>query len=122
VDWTNDRVRDVIDLTMLRRHFYPEVGVDQHSEVRPDAMLVSLRAACLDLFDSRAAEAETLGVLVRRWPPTITPNDVWYDLYPDLAASVGLNLTLEDAVAGVHDWIERISVAVDIDTAPSPQL
>ncbi|MDR1388247.1 MAG: nucleotidyl transferase AbiEii/AbiGii toxin family protein [Propionibacteriaceae bacterium] len=94
--YTNDRVRDIIDLALLRDHFYPG---DPPS---------SLRQACLDLFDARAAEAEQLGYQPRHWPPTMTQNQIWHDTYPGLAESIGLALTLDDAVADVHDWIGLI--------------
>jgi len=60
-DWTNDRVRDIIDLNLLHDHFY---------DGEPP---MSLKAACVDLFDARAAEAAALGETPRSWPPTVRP-------------------------------------------------
>lgn len=93
----NDRVRDVVDLLLIRDRFYP-------------ALLASaVRAACVDVFDARAAEALEVGRPTRRWPPRlIVPNDEWARAYPALAESVGVSLTLEQAVAEVGDWVELI--------------
>ncbi|MDR0416655.1 MAG: nucleotidyl transferase AbiEii/AbiGii toxin family protein [Propionibacteriaceae bacterium] len=95
----NDRVRDVIDLCLLKKHFYD------------GSELGGLRAACLDVFDARATEAAQLGLEPRAWPPTITANDTWRSQYPKFAAEVGLGLTLEEAIAEISQWI------VDIDQA-----
>jgi hypothetical protein len=98
--WTNDRVRDVIDLKLLHDNFY--------SSSSPS----SLTRACVDLFESRASEDAESGQPVRSWPPTIQANDVWRDQYPYLAASVGLDLSLEDIIDDVQSWI------TEIDTLP----
>ena len=94
--WINDRVRDVIDVNLLHKHFYP-------GDPPP-----GLRAACLDLFDARAAEATQLGDPSRHWPPTVIANNQWRVLFPDLATAVGLEETLDQAVAALNQWIRGI--------------
>jgi hypothetical protein len=97
-DYTNERVRDVVDLNLVRKTFYP------HSPP-------SLKAACADLFSSRAVEAVELGLPPRRWPPLLVANETWRSLYPELSASVGLKLTLDEAIDVVHDWIAEIDAS-----------
>ena len=103
-EWTNDRVRDIIDLNLLHDHFYPG---------EPP---ISLKAACTDLFDARAAEAATLGETPRSWPPVIQANALWREQYPRLADEVGLDLTLDEAIAKIQAWI------AEIDCLQSPHL
>ena len=95
-NWINDRVRDIIDLNLLHDHFYPGDPPD------------SLTAACVDLFAARATEAVELGEKPRSWPPTIHANELWREQYPALAESVGLDLTLDEAIAKVQAWIDEI--------------
>ena len=94
--WINDRVRDVIDVNLLHKHFYPG---------DPPA---SLKAACVDLFGARAVEASQLGDEPRHWPPIVVANDQWKMLFTDLAASVGLEQTLDHAIAELNQWIRAI--------------
>jgi hypothetical protein len=100
-EWTNDRVRDVIDINLLHDHFYPG---------DPPA---SLKRAVTDLFEARASEAAQLGEPTRHWPPVVTANNQWRILYPDLAASVGLELPLDAAIAQLNTWITAIDAVVD---------
>ena len=103
--FVNDRVRDVIDLLLIRDRFYPALRAS------------AVRDACVDVFDARAAETLAAGRLTRRWPPQLTvPNDEWTRAYPALAESVGVSITLEQAVAQLADWIEAI------ETTGQPQL
>lgn len=96
-DFTNDRVRDVIDLRLLKDHFYPHGPTS------------GLTSACVDLFEARATEATSLGVSTRHWPPRIAdPNQDWIRDYPNLAHSVGLSIDLDTAITNLHDWINSI--------------
>ncbi|MDR0783885.1 MAG: nucleotidyl transferase AbiEii/AbiGii toxin family protein [Propionibacteriaceae bacterium] len=97
--WVNDRVRDIIDLNLLHDYFY--LGDPP----------VSLKAACLDLFDARATEASELGETPRPWPPVIRANALWREQYPALARSVGLDLTLDEAITKLQAWIAEINAA-----------
>jgi hypothetical protein len=100
-DWINDRVRDIVDLNLLHDHFYAE------------GTPLSLKAACLDLFNARAAEAVELTEPPRYWPSVIRANPLWREQYPALAESVGLDLTLNEAIAKVQAWIAEIDTVGD---------
>jgi hypothetical protein len=97
-DIINDRVRDVIDLALINDHFY-----------RADPVPASLKAACLDVFTARAEEAIAIGKPPRHWPPTLVANSAWEQTYPKLAKSVELNLTLEEAISIVQEWVVAIT-------------
>ena len=96
----NDRGRDVVDLLLIRDRFYPDLPA------------TSVRAACVDVFDARAAEAGAVDLPPRRWPPRlVVPNDEWIRVYPALAESVGISLTLDQAVTQLGEWVEAIEQA-----------
>lgn len=95
-EFINDRVRDVVDLLLIKHNFYPE---------GPTA---ALKAACVDVFEARATEATALGLTARHWPPQIVANDEWARAYPSLALPVGVTLSLEEALAEVNSWITQI--------------
>lgn len=63
----NDRARDVVDLILVRDALYDN-----------NADTAKLRAACVDLFSSRAAEAAVLGRRARQWPPAVIPHEHWH--------------------------------------------
>jgi hypothetical protein len=98
-DIINDRVRDIVDLMLVKQHLYP------------NPVPSSLRSACLDVFSARAAEAESIGSPPRYWPPVFRSNSGWEKAYPALAASIGLTLTLDEAIAIVQNWATSISRA-----------
>ena len=94
----NDRVRDVVDLHLLKAAFYPE-GSD----------LNALLEACQEVFSTRAKDAEaTAGMQPRPWPPLVVVQPTWDSDYPKYTAEVGLGLTLAAAVALLNDWINNI--------------
>jgi hypothetical protein len=95
----NDRVRDLIDLTLVREAFY--VAGD----------LATLRVACEDLFRSRAAEAITLDLPPRPWPPLVPAHDHWRTDFDRLANDVGIVATIDAVVADLNSWVTRISSA-----------
>jgi hypothetical protein len=93
----NDRVRDVVDLVLLKALF-PD-----------DADLSSLATACRRLFEGRAREAEETGEIEpRSWPPQITAHRHWQSDYRSHAEEVDLDLSLKDAVTALDDWISAI--------------
>jgi hypothetical protein len=96
-DVVNERVRDIVDLVLISTYFYAD-----------GAAPASLKSACLDVFDARAAEAIKMGKAPRRWPPTFVSNASWERAYPRLAEEVGLVPTLEEAVALVQEWVAQI--------------
>ena len=94
----NDRVRDVVDLILLRSAVYRD---------SPD--LTSLADACRKLFAARAKEAQRSGeVAPRPWPPDLIAHPHWQADYRTYAAEVGFDFPLEKAVATISDWISRI--------------
>jgi hypothetical protein len=96
-DIINDRVRDVIDMVLVKENLYID-----------DPTPASLRTACVDVFEARAEEAKTIGATPRSWPPTFTANAAWQTAYPDLAKSVGITYTLDEAIVIVQNWIDAI--------------
>ncbi|MDR1512528.1 MAG: nucleotidyl transferase AbiEii/AbiGii toxin family protein [Propionibacteriaceae bacterium] len=96
-DIINDRVRDIVDLVLIQRHFYAD-----------DPTPASLRAACLDVFDARAEEAGAIGKTPRLWPPAFVPNATWEKAYPKLAAEVDLTLGLDETISLVQEWVAQI--------------
>ncbi len=97
----NDRARDVVDLLLLR-----DLARDTGSPTLPQ-----IKSAAVAVFDTRAAEAGQLGRTPRDWPPTLVPHDHWKDDYARAAASGGIVLPLDDAVAEVNAWIAEIAAA-----------
>lgn len=100
-DLRNERARDVADLLLLKslieREGFPALG--------------DVLAACVKVFEARAAEAVALGRPARVWPPTVVPHPGWEVDYAAAAAEVGLELALEAAVAQVNAWIDAIASA-----------
>ncbi|MDR2620208.1 MAG: nucleotidyl transferase AbiEii/AbiGii toxin family protein [Propionibacteriaceae bacterium] len=96
-DMVNDRVRDVIDLVLIKENLYAD-----------NPTPATLRDACVDVFNARAEEAKALGVTPRFWPPTFVANAAWERAYPALAESVGMDYTLEEAITIAQSWIDAI--------------
>jgi hypothetical protein len=99
--YVNERVRDVIDLLLIRS-MVENSGQPTGSDIRE---------AIADIFASRAAEAETLGRLPRHWPARLTAYLHWQDSFSNAAASAGLNITLETAVEQVNEWLDEIDAS-----------
>lgn len=99
-DSANLRARDLVDLLLLRDAFYQDRGD-----------LRSLRAACIDLFAARYAEAEQLQVEPRPWPPQVVAYPHWHSDYASATEEVGIDLTLDDAAEQLNEWIAVIDVA-----------
>ena len=97
--FVNDRVRDVVDLLLIKEHFYP------------DGPTPELRAACVDVSAARGAEAEALGIAARFWPPRVVANEEWIGAYPGLAGTVGITLDLDEVLAVINGWITEINRA-----------
>lgn len=71
--------------------------------------LVEVREAGIALFEARAAEATELGRPPRAWPPTIAAYGHWVSDYLRAAASGGIELPLDAAVAEVNAWVTAIA-------------
>ena len=99
-DSINDRVRDVVDLLLLR-----DLVALTGSPTLPE-----IRAAGLAVFDARAAEAVELGGTARAWPPIIEAYGHWADDFLRVADSGGVDLNLDDAVATLNAWIKEVDL------------
>jgi hypothetical protein len=98
-DMINDRVRDVIDLVLIKENLY------SGNSIPP-----TLKAACVDVFNARAEEARATGATPRYWPTTFVANTAWERAYPELAKSVGMTYTLEEAINIAQGWIDAIDL------------
>jgi hypothetical protein len=97
----NDRVRDVTDLHLLRRELYPA-----------PQDLAELRAACTNVFEARSREAAATGETEPRdWPPHVVTHPLWHRDYAGYADEIGLQLTLDEAVAELNEWVLEIDRA-----------
>ena len=96
----NDRVRDIVDLVQIRRAFFPA-----------SAGLSDLKRACTSIFSARATVAAAAGRSPRTWPPPIFARSTWSRDWARPAAEAGLDLTLDEALRSVRDWVEDIDGA-----------
>lgn len=93
----NERVRDVVDLHLLKSAFY-ESGD-----------LGALARACRDIFNARAREAATTREIEpRSWPPSVAAHRHWQGDYSAYAEAVGLDHAFEEAVGEINAWIDEI--------------
>lgn len=96
----NARVRDVVDLVLLRQAFY-----------RDGADLSQLAAACLDVFHTRAREAGALDLPQRSWPPRVVAYAHWDADYVRPASQADLPFTLPAAIEFINSWIDNIEAS-----------
>lgn len=96
--YENDRVRDIIDLVLIRAAFYSS------GESLSDVAL-----ACQDIFTARSGEAETQGIRGRLWPPVILTNEMWGKAFIRPAVEAGMIQSLTSAIAEVNAWVGEIS-------------
>jgi hypothetical protein len=96
-DIINDRVRDIVDLVLMKENFYAD-----------DPTPPTLKAACEDVFNARAEEAIAIGGTPRHWPPKFETNARWAEAYPNFAKSVGMTYTLDEAIAITQAWVDGI--------------
>jgi hypothetical protein len=94
----NNRVRDIVDLVLLRQNFYART-----------ASLRGLADACSDVFQSRAYEAQKLGSASRSWPPAVVAFSHWEGDYVHPANQANLQLGLHEAIDLLNIWIQEIS-------------
>lgn len=97
----NDRVRDVVDLLLLR-----DLAAATGSPALPE-----IRDAATAVFSSRAHEVGQLALPQRTWPPVAVAHSHWSADYPRVAASAQLTIPLDEAVAALNEWIEQIESA-----------
>lgn len=94
----NDRARDVVDLLLLQE-LIAATGSPTLAEVRTAGVAV---------FEARATEARALRRPSRPWPPAVTAYQHWTTDYARAAASAGIGLPLDVAVAEVNHWVAAI--------------
>jgi len=99
--YENDRARDVVDLLLLR-----DLARDSGHPLLPD-----IRAAIVDIFGARAAEAVATGRAPRHWPARLVAYPHWETSYKKAAESAGVTLALAEAVAEVNAWLDEIDAA-----------
>lgn len=97
-EFKNDRVRDIVDLLLIRDTFYTG-----------PTHLGGIRLAVEDVFTARADEAQQLGLKPRHWPPLIETNPLWELTYAKPASDVDMTYTLTEAIFEVNAWITRIT-------------
>ena len=86
----NDRFRDLLDLQLL-------------ADLVEDDEWAAVRAACLEIFETRAKQA---------WPPQVTLYESWGAGYEALAVETGFSITdVREAADAVAHLIERIDHA-----------
>lgn len=71
-------------------------------------VLAEVRAAGVAVFEARATQARALGRPSRPWPAAVTAYPHWTTDYARAAASTGIELPLDVAVAQVNRWIAAI--------------
>lgn len=96
----NDRVRDLVDLMLLRDAYFPD-GSD----------LGPVKIAAVDVFNARSEEATKLGLADRTWPPTMQAWALWPEGWQRPADQAGVTVSLEEALASVNAWIIAIDEA-----------
>ncbi|MGH8968709.1 MAG: nucleotidyl transferase AbiEii/AbiGii toxin family protein [Actinomycetes bacterium] len=101
----NDRARDVVDLLLLR-----DLAARTGSPT-----LAEVRQAANSVFRARVEEAAQLGLATREWPALVVAHPHWVDDFTRAAASGGVELSLDDAVAEVNTWIKEIELVGLLD-------
>jgi hypothetical protein len=97
----NERARDVADLVLLKR-LEPALH---------DTEVETLKGACEAVFADRKSEAEQLDRVGRDWPPVVVAHPGWDMAYAKGAEEAGLELSLEEAIVVVNEWIAEIAAA-----------
>lgn len=99
--YVNTRARDVVDVLLIRSL--------ARSTGHP--ALFDIRKAAEDTFSVRGEEAQAVGRKALTWPPLLQAYSHWLHDYQVAASSVGLELSLEEAVGEANSWIEEIASA-----------
>lgn len=95
----NDRVRDVIDLLLLKDAFFGEdKGID------------SLAAACWKIFETRTRRMDPSRATT--WPPSLIAHAHWKRDYKVYAKDVGFDFDLNQAVDALNAWIKQIDMSI----------
>lgn len=86
----SERAHDLVDLQLL--------------DEGEDLDLAQVAATCSRLFDYRRQQT---------WPPIITPGTQWETLYIEAADGLDVLPVVEDAVAWVNNFVQRIAASMD---------
>lgn len=86
----SERARDLVDLQLL----------DRGEELD----LAQVEATCVRLFEYRRQQA---------WPPTIVSGDGWATLYEAAVEDIDVLPDVDDAVAWVNEFVQRIATGGD---------
>ena len=97
--YINDRARDVIDLLLLKA-LVETTGVPTGKEIT---------SAIEQIFQTCARDAALIGRIPVIWPTEITSLPHWEASYEKAAASVGMDIRMEEAVGLVNSWLKRLS-------------
>jgi hypothetical protein len=100
-EYVNDRSRDVVDLLLLR----------DLSRATGHPTSAAIKAAILDIFAARGAEAKAFGRTPRLWPARLAAYPHWGEGFDKAAGSAGRDRGLVEAVTQVNVWLEEIDAA-----------
>ncbi|MBW2700757.1 MAG: nucleotidyl transferase AbiEii/AbiGii toxin family protein [Deltaproteobacteria bacterium] len=95
-DHPNYRVRDIVDLILIKREYYSNLS-----------SLDELKAACEDVYSSRNKLVSRLPA--RFWPPVLLDNPLWRSDYVAYAKEIEMELPLDDALNELNNWIAEIA-------------
>jgi hypothetical protein len=95
----NDRARDIVDLLLLR----------ELTTTNGAPTLAELRGACEAIFTARASDANHLGREPRTWPCAVVAHPHWTNDYARAATSAGVEVSLDDGVTTVNNWVNEIA-------------
>lgn len=96
--FVNRRARDVVDLLLLK----------ELSESTGEPTQASIKAAIIDTFAAREAEAKILGRPVRRLPAKVVSYPHWPTDYNEAAQGSSVFVPMEKAIETVNNWIADI--------------
>ncbi len=98
--FVNRRARDVVDLLLLK----------ELTESTGDPSRDEIRAAIVDVFESRADEAKLLGRPVRLLPTRVTAYSHWVVDYAEAADGASIKIPMEEAISEVNGWLCKLGV------------
>ncbi|NHM14736.1 nucleotidyl transferase AbiEii/AbiGii toxin family protein [Xiamenia xianingshaonis] len=98
--FVNRRARDVVDLLLLKG-LVESAGDPGGNEIK---------AAIVDVFESRAEEAKLLGRPVRTLPAKITAYPHWGVDYAEAANGASVKIPMEEAINEVNGWLLKLGV------------
>ncbi|NHM15291.1 hypothetical protein GMI69_01195 [Eggerthellaceae bacterium zg-887] len=98
--FVNRRARDVVDLLLLK----------ELAESTGDPSRDEIRAAIVDVFESRAEEAKLLGRPARMLPAKVVAYPHWKADYAEAANGASVEMPTEEAIGEVNGWLCELGV------------